>query len=99
MSFLYKLQTTANCVQVVLRLGAGEIFGEISFLDAGDTGASTSVHAESEVCIGRHKGHRLRPGADFRSNFFVCTARCANSDLAAHKFPQNSFVGLDFFPI
>jgi CRP-like cAMP-binding protein len=39
----------AHVVQVVLRLGAGEIFGEISFLDAGDTGASTSVNAESEV--------------------------------------------------
>ena len=35
--------------QMLLRLIPGEIFGEISFLDAGDAGAATSVHAEGEV--------------------------------------------------
>ncbi len=32
-------------------MGAGEIFGEISFLDSGDAGAATNVHADGEVCI------------------------------------------------
>ena len=35
--------------QVLVRLGAGEIFGEISFLDTGDAGAGASVVAEDEV--------------------------------------------------
>ncbi len=35
--------------QVGLRIGAGEIFGELSFLDCGDAGASSSVYAEDEV--------------------------------------------------
>lgn len=36
---------------MLLRLVPGEIFGEISFLDAGDAGAATSVHAEGEVRV------------------------------------------------
>ncbi len=34
---------------MLVRLGAGEIFGEISFLDTGDAGAGASVVAEDEV--------------------------------------------------
>jgi hypothetical protein len=35
--------------QVLVRLGPGEIFGEISFLDTGDAGAGASVVAEGAV--------------------------------------------------
>ncbi len=35
--------------QVLIKLGPGEIFGEISFLDSGDAGAAASVLAEDEV--------------------------------------------------
>ncbi len=36
-------------MQMLIQLGPGEIFGEISFLDAGDAGASATVRAEDEV--------------------------------------------------
>ena len=36
-------------LQVLVRLGPGEIFGEISFLDTGDAGAGASVVAEGAV--------------------------------------------------
>jgi hypothetical protein len=48
--------------QVLVRLGAGEIFGEISFLDTGDAGAGASVVAEDEV---------LAPLPDFRTPVLV----------------------------
>jgi CRP-like cAMP-binding protein len=35
--------------QVLVRLGAGEIFGEISFVDSGDSGAGANVVAEDNV--------------------------------------------------
>ena len=44
---------TTACVsgtgQVMVRLGAGEIFGEISFVDSGDAGAGANVVAEDNV--------------------------------------------------
>jgi CRP-like cAMP-binding protein len=44
---------TTACVsqagQVLVRLGAGEIFGEISFVDSGDSGAGANVIAEDNV--------------------------------------------------
>lgn len=44
---------TTACVsaagQVMVRLGSGEIFGEISFVDSGDSGAGANVVAEDNV--------------------------------------------------
>ena len=44
-------------VQVLIRLGPGEMFGEISFLDAGDVGAAASVRAETEVTCEGYMHH------------------------------------------
>ena len=54
-----RAHTHTHTHQVLIRLGPGEIFGEISFLDAGDVGAAASVRAETEVTVSGGGGKGL----------------------------------------